>query len=520
VLLYQPPPSEENIKNERVGEAVDNVVATACHGNNHAEPTNLEENESEIIHSPPGESIEHRKKMSNFRKSRTASVLEQTGLGSPCKEESFNYELPFREEVPCCEPISHSYNHVENIEDIEVELNLGHPVDFLVHNNKSFNASKSRTRVQTSVLEQTGLSSPVSESNDVQDADMSRKDQGGIAACKEESFNYELPFQEEVPTHKSEDHYPEVNHANIVEDGHEDEERDNVWDDFDEGVVSLGFEHDNFAIAECSDMWRTTNAPEVEEKENSDPSPLRKSVSSPLPRPPQPQSASAAVTPLPDYQTMMTPQLKAQLRRFGLKAVPRRKACLLLNHIYEQTHPLVPGTPLARHRGKPVPEPRTQGEGIEDESDSDLSQDSTSSQDRQFTDMPEESMMYEQEEEEEYTPSQVSSGATLHSQLSSFLASRPSLHASILQYQPLWLGELAQDVKEAGIKCKVAQLQDWLDIQCITFRTESSRNRNKVNKEQDGEGGKQKGRKKKIKETDDKVDNSEVVKIRRLRKGK
>merc|ERR1711909_96913 len=122
--------------------------------------------------------------------------------------------------------------------------------------------------------------------------------------------------------------------------------------------------------------------------------------------------------------------------------------------------------------------------------------------------MPEESMMYE-EEEEEYTPSQVSSGATLHSQLSSFLASRPSLHASILQYQPLWLGELAQDVKEAGIKCKVAQLQDWLDIQCITFRTESSRNRNK---EQDGEGGKQKGRKKRIKETDDKVDNSEAVK--------
>ena len=36
---------------------------------------------------------------------------------------------------------------------------------------------------------------------------------------------------------------------------------------------------------------------------------------------------------------------------------------------------------------------------------------------------------------------------------------------------------------QAGIKCKAAQLQDWLDIHCITFRTESSRNRNKADKE-------------------------------------
>ena len=63
-------------------------------------------------------------------------------------------------------------------------------------------------------------------------------------------------------------------------------------------------------------------------------------------------------------------------------------------------------------------------------------------------------------------------------------------------------------------------MQDWLDIQCITFRTESSRNRNMVNKEQDGVGGKQRGRKKRIKETDDMVESSEAVKIRRPRKEK
>ena len=73
---------------------------------------------------------------------------------------------------------------------------------------------------------------------------------------------------------------------------------------------------------------------------------------------------------------------------------------------------------------------------------------------------------------------------------------------------------------QAGIKCKVAQLQDWLDIQCITFRTESSRNRNKVTKDKTGDGVKQKGRKKRIKETEDLEAGSEVVKARKPRRGK
>ena len=38
---------------------------------------------------------------------------------------------------------------------------------------------------------------------------------------------------------------------------------------------------------------------------------------------------------------MLSPQLRAELNKFGMKAVPRRKACRLLNEIYERTHPLV-----------------------------------------------------------------------------------------------------------------------------------------------------------------------------------
>ena len=52
-------------------------------------------------------------------------------------------------------------------------------------------------------------------------------------------------------------------------------------------------------------------------------------------------SSPAPLSPLPDNKAMLSPQLRAELNKFGLKAAPGRKACRLLNEIYERTHPLV-----------------------------------------------------------------------------------------------------------------------------------------------------------------------------------
>ena len=140
---------------------------------------------------------------------------------------------------------------------------------------------------------------------------------------------------------------------------------------------------------------------------------------------------------------MLTSQLNAELKRFGLKAVPRRKACRLLNHIYEQTHPLVPS-------------PAT----------SQMADDQNS-----------------REYEDRDPPLTHDSGASLQEQLGQFVKDRPSLHQMILLYEPVVLGELYTQVRAAGVKCTRAQLQvsrrcisgfklfclkDWLDLECIT----------------------------------------------------
>ena len=56
---------------------------------------------------------------------------------------------------------------------------------------------------------------------------------------------------------------------------------------------------------------------------------------------PQVRRIREEITPMPDYAEMLSPALRIELRRFGLKVIPRRNAVPLLRHIYEETHPQV-----------------------------------------------------------------------------------------------------------------------------------------------------------------------------------
>merc|ERR1711971_1248866 len=84
--------------------------------------------------------------------------------------------------------------------------------------------------------------------------------------------------------------------------------------------------------------------------------------------------------------------------------------------------------------------------------------------------------MEEEEADDDVTPSQILTEGNLRTQLRSFIHSKPDLHHSILIFEPIWLKEFFSMVKQAGIKCKLPQVMDFLDQECITFRTESNRN--------------------------------------------
>ncbi|KAF0305981.1 Structure-specific endonuclease subunit SLX4 [Amphibalanus amphitrite] len=73
----------------------------------------------------------------------------------------------------------------------------------------------------------------------------------------------------------------------------------------------------------------------------------------------------------------------------------------------------------------------------------------------------------------------ASSAAALPERLRAYILSRPELYHQVLTYEPVWLESLHRDLRQNGIKLSMAQLMDFLDEQCITFRTENSGRRRK-----------------------------------------
>ena len=222
-------------------------------------------------------------------------------------------------------------------------------------------------------------------------------------------------------------------------------------------------QYDNFALAEDPDVWNSINEPKGSESPPRDPQPANLPQVTPVDRRlTHLRKREDTVTPLHDYTAMLSPQLREELTRFGLKAVPRRKATLLLNHIYEKTHPLVAitpqaGSPLSSHRrsltkasarristtaaSRPsliargekskerrkrleshVEEERSKEEEVDTEEDGGSQ---ASSQASQYSEagLAEESILEGGEEE------QVE--VSLDQQLSSFIRNRPSLHQQV-----------------------------------------------------------------------------------------
>ncbi len=171
---------------------------------------------------------------------------------------------------------------------------------------------------------------------------------------------------------------------------------------------------------------------------------------------------SETVTPMPDYESMISPALRRELRRFGLKLIPRAKAVPLLNHIYEETHPGV------RRRVAFEPE-----ENLE-ENETSLSQESNAST---TNDLAEETLDNDAGDQISHDEDE-----DLHDKLMRFIKANPDLHRQVLMYEPLWLEDLIEDFKQnvSGIpsKMKANHIQEILDSECITFRTRSQHDKN------------------------------------------
>ncbi|NXU21108.1 SLX4 endonuclease, partial [Pardalotus punctatus] len=213
------------------------------------------------------------------------------------------------------------------------------------------------------------------------------------------------------------------------------------------------------------------------------------------------RSPNTPVTPMPAYSIMETPQLKKELSRFGVRALPKRQMVLKLKEIFQYTHrdgdsdfedeipysqPLPQTSPAKRPRQpkaggaagrnrqeRPCVSLAADGEEIPASQESagssvdgsDISFGSQSS----FVNGFETCAFASEEEEEEFPASQAAAREQEKLEaVKCYIRSNMALYNRILFYEPIELADLHAELKQNGIKISKAKLLDFLDSQCIT----------------------------------------------------
>ncbi|KFU87998.1 Structure-specific endonuclease subunit SLX4, partial [Chaetura pelagica] len=212
---------------------------------------------------------------------------------------------------------------------------------------------------------------------------------------------------------------------------------------------------------------------------------------------------STPMTPMPHYSLMETPQLKKELSRFGVRALPKRQMVLKLKEIFQYTHQdmdsdfedEIPSSqpPLQKSPAKRAGQPKagraaerwsmaadgeepklsaSQESAVSSVDGSDISFGSQSSLLNGF-----EACAFASEEEEEELPASQAAAreeAKLEA-IRCYIRSNTALYHKVLFYEPIELAELHTELKQNGIKISKAKLLDFLDAHCITFTTAKAR---------------------------------------------
>ncbi|XP_072318474.1 structure-specific endonuclease subunit SLX4 [Eucyclogobius newberryi] len=212
------------------------------------------------------------------------------------------------------------------------------------------------------------------------------------------------------------------------------------------------------------------------------------------------REAPVPITPMPHYSDMDTPELKNKLNKFGVRPLPKRQMVLKLKEIHQYTHQLtssesedeapsagqtaqakVPvsaavsptSCAMAKFK-KPTITTTSPMKTPQDDEPLSASQGSNTSTAESERSNPEIVQLSDGDSDSDGGISASQSASRLQDRLEAvrtFILSDSSLYNQILQYQPLVLSQLQQQLKAKGIQLGVTKLADYLDSQCITFTT-------------------------------------------------
>ena len=188
-------------------------------------------------------------------------------------------------------------------------------------------------------------------------------------------------------------------------------------------------------------------------------------------------SDTQMITPRPEYEAMITPAIRDELKKYGIRNMSKAKAIPLLDHIYKETHPIM--------------EFRTEKKDGMMNSDISFDTISNSSNDSADHELMEESLMlnnqYDILTQDQAQPTDLLPETNLRELILKYIQSDKDLYNKCLTYEPFWLEQFFKDFKPFAMAHNLTARQinlklvtDILDNECLTFRTGASANRNRV----------------------------------------
>ncbi|XP_045129212.1 structure-specific endonuclease subunit SLX4-like isoform X6 [Portunus trituberculatus] len=210
-----------------------------------------------------------------------------------------------------------------------------------------------------------------------------------------------------------------------------------------------------------------------------------------------------------------------ELQKYGICPLKRKKAVMVLQHVFEQTHPFVTDsetetsfsqTPKKyasrpkklqsqmKKRGRSGPvsaelksnkknatkevtleesaSPVKEGEREKDDSEeSQLNSSFSSVSSEGSSGYLFGETMFSPEEEDNLSSTQQ---ADLTSQMREMIVNNSDLHRKVLQYEPIFVEDLHAILKSNKIKCSIQALLDVLDDLCLIVRTQANQNRGQM----------------------------------------
>ncbi|XP_015178904.1 PREDICTED: GRIP and coiled-coil domain-containing protein PFC0235w-like isoform X2 [Polistes dominula] len=192
----------------------------------------------------------------------------------------------------------------------------------------------------------------------------------------------------------------------------------------------------------------------------------------------------------PNYNIMNTPEHHKEMEKYGLKNQSRNKTIKLLTYIYNELHPTIDLCETMNTNTQKINNAYEKSQKKRQNAD-------ISSSDEDNNTEYECSTTLLKKWDSNYDKRIESSGKSLYmienfvklddcvnmkEAFAKLMEFNKDLHNKILQYEPLNVKWLYQLLKTSGFKCKINDVIDFLDEQCITFNIPENKMRNRSRK--------------------------------------